>query len=139
MKKFMIGLLITTAFAFQSCDDYPDGPLVSLTSKTERVANDWKVGEALDEGTNITSEYEKYELSLTKGGEANLTANYKFLGIQYEFTTTGTWEFLSNETKLSFDFENDDADGVYEILRLKEDEMWLKEDAGTVELHFMPR
>ncbi|MCH7411365.1 hypothetical protein MM239_18365 [Belliella sp. DSM 111904] len=139
MKKNMIGLLVATAFAFQSCDDYPDGPLVSLKSKTERVANDWKIGEALDEGTDITSDYERYELSLTKDGEAILTANYNLLGINYEFTTSGTWVFLSNETKLSFDFENDDADGIYEILRLKEDELWLKEDAGTIELHFMPR
>lgn len=135
----MIGVLVGMAVFFQSCQEFPEGPAVSLLSKTERVANDWKIGEALDEGTNITTEYERYELNLTKGGEANLTAKYNFLGIAYEYNTVGTWEFVSNEEKISFDFDNDEASGVYEILRLKKDEMWLKKDSGTVELHFIPR
>jgi hypothetical protein len=37
------------------------------------------------------------------------------------------------------DFENDDADRTYQILRLKEDEMWLREIGGEDELHLMPR
>jgi hypothetical protein len=139
MKKFMIGVLVVTAFYLQGCDGLPDGPVVSLLSKTERVANDWMVGEALDEGANVTSDYERYELNLTEGGLAELTAKYSFLGIEYDYTTKGTWEFVSNEEKISFDFDNDEADGVYELLRLTKDEMWLKKDAGTVELHFMPR
>jgi hypothetical protein len=48
-------------------------------------------------------------------------------------------KFLSDKEKISFDFANDDADGVYEILKLKEDEMWLKEDRGSKEFHFVPR
>jgi hypothetical protein len=139
MKKSIIVLLAVSAFYFQGCDDFPDGPAVSLLSPTERVANDWVIGEALNEGTDVSDNYDNYELNLTEGGLASLTAKYNILGTSYDFTTEGTWVFMSNEEKISFDFDNDLADGVYEILRLKNDEMWLKEDAGTLELHFIPR
>ena len=39
---------------------------------------------------------------------------------------------------LSFDFENNAADAIYEILRLKENELWLREKGGDLELHLAP-
>lgn len=131
-----MGILIISITA---CKKYPDGPLISFRSKTERVANNWRVGQALDNGSDVTSSYNKYELSLTKGGSASLTAMYTFLGTKYEYTTNGTWTFVSSNEKLSMDFENNDADAVYKILRLKEDEMWLQKDGGSLELHLVPR
>jgi hypothetical protein len=125
-------ILTTTA-----CVKYPDGPMIDLHSATERVANDWKIGEALENGKDVTVDYSKYELTLTKGGSANLTAKYKILGANLEFITDGTWAFVSNKEKISFDYKNDNADGVFKILRLTEDEMWLENSAGTVELHYI--
>lgn len=113
--------------------------MIDFRSKTERVANNWKVGEVLENGNDVTADYNKYELDLTKGGEATLTAKYKVLGTDFEFSTNGTWVFVSNNEKISFDFENNNSDGVYKILRLKEDEMWLQNDAGTMEYHYVSR
>lgn len=113
--------------------------MLSLRTKTQRVANDWKVVQALDDGKNVTSDYNQFELSLSKGGSAKLSAEYTLLGNKISYSTNGTWSFVSNKEKISFDFENNSADGVYTILRLTKDEMWLKEDGETVELHFAPR
>ena len=128
-------LIILTVSA---CRKYPDGPSLSLRSKTERAINHWKVAQALDNGKEVTSDYNQYELDIKKGGTASLAAKYSFLGSDYEYITNGSWTFVNEKEDLSFDFENNDADGVYLILKLKEDEMWLKKNGGTVELHFVP-
>jgi len=130
-------VIAITLIAFTSCETYTEGPLVSLVSKTDRVANNWKVAQALDNGTDVTANYNQYELNLSKDGSAELTAKYTFLGANFDYVTSGTWAFVSDSEKISFNYENNNADGVYQILKLKTDEMWLKEDGGTLELHYV--
>jgi hypothetical protein len=137
--KSITALLMLSGFLIFGCQDYPEGPPISFVPKAERVGNNWKIAEALDNGTNVTADYSRYELDLTEGGAATLRAEYTLLGVEYDLTTEGTWQFVSDEQKISFDFGNDLADGVYEILKLETNDMWLKEDGGTVELHFIPR
>ncbi len=139
LKTTTFALLTLTLVLFASCQPYPDGPLISLMSRADRVANNWKVGQAIDNGTEVTTNYNQYNLNLTKAGAASLTAKYVVLGTNFDFTTNGTWSFISNNSKITFNFDNNDADGVYQILRLTETEMWLKKDAGTLELHFVPQ
>jgi hypothetical protein len=136
--KILAVLLILLA-GIGACKKYEDGPAFSLRSKAARVANNWKIAEALDNGNNVTSDYNKYELDLTKDGHAELSIDYNFFGGNLKYTTSGTWTFVSEKEKISFDYENDQADNVYKILKLKEKEMWLKEDTGTLELHLVPR
>jgi len=132
-------LIAFTAITFTSCEDYPEGPAISLISKTNRVANNWRVAQALNDGIDVTSDYDKYELNLSKTGTAELIANYSILGSDFEFTTAGTWAFVNDSEKISFNYENNNADGIFQILKLKEDEMWLKEDGGTTEIHYVTR
>lgn len=144
VKKIKTNLLIISAFvlivsSLSSCQKYPDGPMLSLRTRTERVANDWKISQALENGKDVTSDYTKYELGLSHNGSASLTATYKLFEMSYEFTTSGTWSFVDSDKKISFVFDKSSANGVYEILKLKEVEMWLKSDDGKVELHFVPR
>jgi hypothetical protein len=64
-------------------------------------------------------------------------AKYTFAGIDYEYSTSGDRSFVNNKEKISFNYNFDSADGAYQILRLNENEMWLKEHEGTLELHFV--
>lgn len=140
MKKgSYISLFIGLTLLIASCKKYEEGPALSLRSKTERVANSWRIAQALDNGNDVTSQYNKFELDLTKGGSATLSAEYTFFNSELKYITDGTWVFVSNKEKISLNFENDDADGVYTILKLKEKEMWVKKDGDTVELHLVPR
>jgi hypothetical protein len=123
-----------------ACTKYPDGPAISLRSRTERIANNWKIGQAFNSsGGDVTSGYTKYQLNLSHTGSASLYANYQVFGTTYTYSTNGTWAFVNDESKISFVYSNNDANGVYQILKLKETELWLKKDDGSLELHLVPQ
>ncbi len=56
------------------CKKYPEGPLISFRSKTERVSNTWKFSNCKINGVDATSDYTGTELDLIKNG----TADWKF-------------------------------------------------------------
>ena len=113
--------------------------MFSLRSKTERISNTWRVERATDGGNDVTSSFDQYELQLLSNGDASLAALYSLGSLSFEFQTNGTWSFESKKEDLRLDFENDAADRTYEILRLKEDELWLKEKGDDLELHLVSR
>ncbi len=128
-----IGLLTT------SCKKYEAGPLVSLRSKKERIANTWRVEQAINNGQTVTSDFDQYELQMLHNGNATLAALYNLGSLSFEFQTDGTWSLEDSKEDLRLDFENGAADRTYEILRLKEDELWLREKGDDLELHLVPR
>lgn len=127
---FSVFTLIATG-----CKKYEDGPIISVRSKEERIANTWVIEKAYDNGNDVTSDYDQYDLTMDKDHNAKLTSNYKSGNVTFSFSTEGVWSFENNKNDLRLDFNNNDADRVYEILRLKENELWLKEKGGEEELH----
>lgn len=135
---FFFALLLGVGFT--SCKKYPDGPAISLKSKKARVENTWVIEQAIRNGNDVTSDYSIYTLKLNKDGDANLKATVDFGGgFVYQGNTDGTWEFNSNKTNIIFDYENNDFDNVYQILKLKTDELWIREIGGEDELHLKPQ
>ncbi len=133
---FKTAILFTVlTFIASSCKKYEEGPIVSVRSKEERVANTWVIEKAYDNGNDVTSDYDQYDLMMNKDQNAKLTSNYKSGNVTFSFSTEGVWSFENNKNDLRLDFDDDDADRVYEILRLKEEELWLKEKGGEQELH----
>jgi hypothetical protein len=133
---FKTAILFTVlTFIASSCKKYEEGPIVSVRSKEERVANTWVIEKAYDNGNDVTSDYDQYDLMMDKDQNAKLTSNYKSGNVTFSFSTEGVWSFENNKNDLRLDFDDDDADRVYEILRLKEEELWLKEKGGEQELH----
>ena len=121
------------------CGKYEDGPDFSLRSRASRIANTWKVESARKGGDDVPSSFTQYELNMTKDGDATLTANYELGDVTFEYATNGTWDFENKDEDLKLDFENNDADETYNILRLKEEELWLREKGGDLELHLEPK
>lgn len=134
IKTFLFAGLLTTVFVLPSCNKYEDGPGVSLLTKKARVANTWEIEKALRNGEDVTDEYDNYTLTTTKNGDANLKATFEFGNVTYTYDTEGTWDFADSKETLVLDFENDDADNTYQILRLANDEMWIRETGGEDEL-----
>ncbi|HQV52864.1 MAG: hypothetical protein IPI00_15500 [Flavobacteriales bacterium] len=132
-------LAFTVTLLATSCKKYDDGPMFSLRSKTERISNTWRVDKATNGGNDVTSSFDQYELQLLSNGDATLAALYSLGSLSFEFETTGTWSFEDSKEDLRLDFENDAADRTYEILRLKEDELWLQDNGGGLELHLVSR
>ncbi len=121
-----------------SCKKYSDGPALSLRSKKERIANTWVIEKAIRNGNDVTNDYEAFTLTLTKDGDANLVATYLFFGVTTQYNTNGTWTFNSSKERIIFDYQNNNADNEYQILRLKENELWLRDVGGEDEVHLQP-
>lgn len=132
----MMALIAVSGLA--GCKKYDDGPTFSLRSREERVANNWRIERAMDGGNDVTSYFDQYELRLTRDRDATLTASYTLLSIDFNYSTNGTWEFENKSEDLRLDFEDDGADETYQILTLKETELWLREKGGDLELHLQP-
>lgn len=125
--------------ALVGCKKYEEGPTLSLRSKKERVANNWRVGQALDNGQDVTDQYHRFDYDISKDGKVTLSADYTILGVDFILVQSGTWAFLNNSEVISFDYEGSDHSKDYNILKLEEKEMWLKDVDGTLEMHFIPR
>ena len=139
LKNLSICLGIALMSTPISCKKYEDGPLLSLRSKKERVANTWKIFAAYEDGQDVSDNYDQYEIEFDISGDARLEATYTFSNVTYSTETDGTWEFNNDKENISIDMEDDSADETYQILKLKEDELWLRELGGEVELHFEPK
>lgn len=132
--KYIISITIAALFFSTSCKKYEEGPAINLTPKKQRVENTWEVYKAYDKDEDVTEDFEQYELKTTKDGDAKLNAAYTFGSITFEYETNGTWEFKDNKENLNFDYEDDEADRDYQILKLTEDEMHLRELGKDLEL-----
>lgn len=136
-KLGLATLMIATTFV--SCQKYEDGPALSLTPRTERVANTWKIAYAEEDGENVSSDYDQYELYISADGDTELDATFTSFGVEYSTSTDGTWTFTDEQENIRFDFEDDSQDNEYEILRLKNDELWLRDLDQNLELHLLPK
>jgi hypothetical protein len=138
--KNIYGKLIWGALFFMlvSCKKYEEGPVVSLKSKTERLANTWKVEKAMENGENKLSEYNNIRITLTREGYYF----YYTVGLaSFSFSFTGSWK-LVNDNKV-MEAEVKDGAGVpiikrYKIIRLKENEVWLIDLDNMRELRLIP-
>ena len=138
ISKTQMLIAMSVGLFISGCNKYDDGPSISFRSREERIANNWRV-ESAKKGTNdVTSSFTQYELRLTKDRDAALQADYELGSLTFSFQTTGSWDFENNDEDLRLDFEDNAADDTYEILRLKEDELWLREKGDDLELHLVP-
>lgn len=130
---------LSICFLATSCKKYEDGPVVSLIPKKDRITNYWIVNKAYEDGNDVTNSYEQYELELRDDNSATLQARYQGSAGTIIFETDGTWEFINSKSDLKMDYENDEADETYIILRLTKDELWLLSKGDDVELRLEPK
>jgi len=109
----LVGLLIPM---IQSCKKYPDGPLISFHSRTERVANTWKVDNYQKNGTDYTSLMSGYTETYTKDGNYS----YSFGSV----SGTGTWAFQNHDKNIQLNGLTNQGTYSLVILKLEEKEFW---------------
>jgi hypothetical protein len=119
---------------FVACSKYEEGPVVSLLPAEDRIANTWIIAEASSNGKDITDDFESYELFINDDGDAAIEAEFTFLGNNYKTITDGTWMFKSENEIVSFDYEENEFDGEYQILELRNDRMTLRQVGEDLEL-----
>jgi hypothetical protein len=117
-NRFYFLALISILFATttQSCQKYSDGPMFSLRSRTERVANEWKVDNYSINGTDFTSLVSNYTETFTSNG-----------GYSYSWGLldgTGTWKFQNNDEEIQLTGTDNQSDRKLFIQKLEEDAFW---------------
>lgn len=137
MKKiFASALLLVLAFTvvIPACKKYEEGPGISLRSKKERVANEWKYERVLaGDGAEQSPDYEGMLLTIKN--------DFTFSGYDHqESINEGTWKFGEKKKNIILQ-NNSGVEDQWLILRLTENEFWVldsKEDGSTSEYHFIP-
>lgn len=100
----------------QSCKKYPDGPLIDFHSRKERVANTWKVGNYIMNGTEYTSLMAGYVETYTEDG----SYSYSF----GNHSGTGIWTFQNSDAEIALTGIHNQDNRTLVILKLEEKEFW---------------
>ena len=135
--KNKIQLLVLLIFAammiigVQGCKKYPDGPMISLKSRTERIANNWKVDNCKVNGIEHTSFVSGLIESYTTDG------NYSFQWGLY--SGTGTWSFQNNDNEIRVIGIDYQTDVTLYILKLEEEQFWyyIMDGSDKTEYHMI--
>ena len=131
-NKLWIIAIILIGFITPSCKKYPDGPMFSLRSRTERVANTWKVDNYKRNGTDYTSSMSGYTETYTKEGNYSYTWHF--------FGGAGKWEFQNNDKEIRITGVNGQSSRTLYILKLEEKQLWYyyMDGGDKMEFHMIP-
>lgn len=132
-KQFAVLIIfaVMMMIGIEGCKKYPDGPMISLKSRTERVANNWKVESCNINGNDHTSFVSGYTETYTTDG------NYSFQWGLY--SGTGTWSFQNNDNEIRvIGVDNQSSETLY-ILKLEEEQFWyyIMDGSDRIEYHMI--
>lgn len=129
--KFLLSIL-SLIFVLSACKKYEEGPILSLTTKKSRVAGNWKA-----------------ERVISKTGDVEFVQSTEVWKIKKDETfevlegnsiiEKGTWDFSQNKDFLMFTTKDEGTIDVveYQIIRLKNNELWLKDSEGE-QINYVP-
>ena len=135
MRKLLISIVAASAL-FGACKKYEEGPVVSVRTKKERMVNDWQVDEAkAKDGSDRSSNYDGQVWEFTDDHEfvVELDSSQGSISGKWHFQNDREELYISGGLFLSF------YEGSYEILRLKEEELWLKRKSNDEEIKLAPQ
>src|ERR1051326_7324165 len=114
----MLGILVSGSVMIltESCRKYPDGPMISFRSRTERVANTWKVDNYKVNGSDYTSLMSGYTETYSKDG------NYSFAW--GNLSGTGKWTFQNSDAEIKINGINNVPSQTLVIMKLEEKQFW---------------
>ena len=135
MMKSKIIICIAIAASLAACKKYPDGPSVSIRTRTERVSHTtWKMEKVLENGSDVTSFYTGINYLETYAKDGTFT--YSSTG----GSGTGKWAFENKDTQIKRNGVNGQSSDDITILELKQTALWYKFTDGndTYEFHLVP-
>ena len=153
---FRLVLLLGFVALLTACTGYDEGPAINFTSAEKKLADTWRIAEATQNGQDVTARYAEDYMEFSEEGD------FLYFESQYAISLPpftqdtvvglvgqGTWQFVEQKQALELlysfrypDFYNLNysydvtRNEYWEILRLFEDELWLKNDSVTLKLEF---
>lgn len=113
---FILLLVGMMAPILQGCNKYSEGPILSVVSRTERLANIWKVENYKIDGTDYTSIVSNYTEIFSKSGAYSY--DWGILG------GSGTWAFQNNDMEVKLTGNDNQTSRTLYILKLEEKALW---------------
>src|SRR5258708_35822155 len=112
--KLGFSAIIAVAVLFSSCGKYPDGPKISLKTKTARITRVWT--NASSTNANSTIEFKKDGTMYSNGA---IVAGY-------------TWKFSSDSKNIEYTYSTSFGSGTsFDVIhRLTSKDLWLQ-SAGS--------
>ncbi len=132
-KNFLkagIALTMVSALVLGSCGKYEEGPGLSLRTKTARITGVWDAKEYVSSNGTVTADNSTSTVEMVKDGAFKVTSG--------STTTTGTWEFSSDKSKVKTTFsytllgQTITNTSESTIIRLTNEELWLKDEDGDI-------
>ncbi|MDX2284030.1 MAG: lipocalin family protein [Bacteroidia bacterium] len=122
--KYLVMILLAAAGILLGGCKYEEGPILSLRSREDRVANTWKVVSATDEdGKDVSDEFSSWKFTFSLDSTAQLTYNLGSISANLN----GTWELTESDDRLTINLGGLFGTQEYIILRLTEDEFWVRD------------
>lgn len=118
---FILSLLML--ISVQGCKKYSDGPSFSFMSRTERLANTWKVDNYKVNGTDYTTLVSDYNETFTTKGAYSYTWSV--------LNGSGTWAFQNKDNEVKITGVSGQSDKVLFIQKLEEKSLWYYFMDGT--------
>jgi hypothetical protein len=111
-------ILITTSVLIlgDGCSKYPDGPMLSLRSRTERVSNTWKIDNYKVNGNDYTSLLSGYTETFSKDGSYSYSWG--------SLSGTGKWAFQSKDEEIKLTGGSNQSTYTLVIMKLEEKQFW---------------
>jgi hypothetical protein len=122
-------LLFTAIGSITSCKKGEDDPAVSLRSRKARFANEWTLVKYEKNGVQESMDDILLVYDAEKDGALKETAQGAIFGTTVQTIRNGKWEFVDDKEDVRITSESD-VD-TYEIQRLANKELWLKEVDGA--------
>jgi hypothetical protein len=138
----LFALIIVTVLSFLSCRKYEDGPNVSFRTKKARITNNWRIESVLYNGDDVSADplWAKQKHYMFRDGKYIITI---INPISLEARNLqGTWKLYDNDSKIELTTKNymgvADSTNYFDILKLRNQELWIRKDDNSLELHYTP-
>lgn len=120
-NTLFLAATVITVLNFSSCSKYEDGPRFSLRTKKARITGEWEVVKI----GNQNFPQDGYSLEMVFEKDGDFEYNYLYEGYSYGYD--GDWHFTHGKEELVISLGNNGGVQIFEILRLKNDELWLED------------
>lgn len=148
-------LFLIFGMAGVGCTGFAEGPAVSLRSTLSKISTTWEVKEAALNGDDITAQYKDDFFEFKEDGDYKTLDAARLVSLppytddeEVAMIGEGEWNLLDrNLLELLYTYEYTDpynntvrySEPVYErweIARLTEDRLWLRNDSMLLKLEF---
>ncbi|MDX2285961.1 MAG: hypothetical protein NW241_17465 [Bacteroidia bacterium] len=159
MKRLSISALLAAAVllaATSGCTPYPEGPAISFRAALKQISTTWRIKEAIRGGNEVTAEFTDEYLKFEEDGDfSRLEKQFQIVIPPFTQNQTvsavgsGEWDFVDGGAQLevlyTFEFQDPYNSAVryseqynerWEILRLAEGQLWIRNGDLTLKCEF---